>query len=55
MDLSNIVTMARDVSPLVSFLENTKKRDHVEPMDTDDIDTANTPKKHKVEQEQQIV
>ena len=54
MDLSKIVTMARDVYPLVSFSENTKKRDHAKPMDTDDIDTASRPKKHKVELNQQI-
>ena len=55
MDLSNIVTMAGDVSSLVSFSENTKKRDHAEPMDTDDIDTTSVPKKNRVEPEQQIV
>ena len=43
--------MAGDVSSLVSFSENTKNMDHAEPMDTDDIDTAITPKKHKMELE----
>ena len=44
--------MAGNVSSLVSFSENTKKREHAERMDTNEIDTASTPKKQKVEQEQ---
>ena len=55
MNLSNIVAMAGDVSSLVSFSENTKKRDHAKPMDTNDIDTVSIPKKHKMELEQQMV
>ena len=51
MDLSNIVTMAGDVSSLVSFLEKTKKRYHGEPMETDDIDTDSMLKNHRVEPE----
>ena len=51
MNLPNTVTMAGDVSSLVSFSDNTKNRDHAKPMDTDDIDTASTPKKHKMELE----
>ena len=51
INLSNIVAMAGDVSSLVSFSKNTKKRYHVEPMDTDDIDTTSMPKKHKMELE----
>ena len=47
--------MFGDVSSLVSFSVSAKKRENVEPMDTDEIDISNTPKKHKVEQEQQIV
>ena len=54
INLSNIVIMAGYVSSLVSFSENTKKRDHAEPMNIDDIDTTTTPKKHKVELKQQI-
>ena len=50
MNLSNVVAMAGNVSSLVSFSENTKKREHVEPMDTDEIDTATTTKNQKVEQ-----
>ena len=55
MDLSNIVTMARDVSSLVIFLENTKKRYHAKLMDIDDLDMASMPKKNRVEPKQQIV
>ena len=52
MNLSNIVAMAGNVSSLVSFSESTKKREHVEPMDTNEIYTASAPKKQKFEQEQ---
>ena len=55
MNLSNIVTMAGDVSSLASFSESNKERDHAKPMDTDDVDTTSTPKNHKLELEQQIV
>ena len=49
MNLSSIVAMAGDVSSLVSFSGSAKKRGHSKPMDTDEIDTASTPKKQKVE------
>ena len=54
MNLFNIVAMAGKVSALVSFSKDTKKREHVDPMDPDEIDTASTPKKKKLEQKQQI-
>ena len=44
-DLSDIVAFAGNFSSLISFSENTKKREYVDPMDTDEIDTASTPKK----------
>ena len=55
MDLSDIVAATGNVSYLIIFLEDTKKREHVEPMDTNEIDTSSIPKNKKVEQEQQIV
>ena len=55
MNLSNIVAMAGNVSSLVSFSGSAKKRGHSNAMDTNEIDNASTPKKQKVEQEQQIV
>ena len=45
MDLSNIVVAARNVSSLISFSNNTKKREHAEPMDTEEVETASTPKR----------
>ena len=47
-----IVAMDGNVSSLISFSGSAKKRGHSDPMDTDEIDTASTPKKNKVEQEQ---
>ena len=55
LNLSNIVAIAGNISSLVSFSGSAKKRGHSDAMDTDEIDTSNTPKKKKVEQEQQIV
>ena len=51
MDLSDIVAATGNVSYLISFSENTKKREHAETMDTDEINIASMPKKKKVEQE----
>ena len=55
MNLSNIVAMVGNVSSLASFSGSAKKREHSDAMDTNEIDIASTTKKHKVEQEQQIV
>ena len=55
MDLSNIVAVAGNISSLISFLENSKKREHPYFMDTEEIDTASTPKKQKIGQEGQMV
>ena len=48
MDLSNILAATGNVSFLIIFSENTKKREHVEPMETEEVDTANTPKRQQV-------
>ena len=55
MDLSDIVAVAANVSSLITFLEKTKKREHAEPMDTKEVDTASNPKRQKVKQENQMV
>ena len=44
MDLSNIVTIAGNISSLKSFSGNSKKREHSGFMDTKEGDTASTPK-----------
>ena len=43
MDLSNIVTIAGNISSLKSFSGNSKKREHSGFMDTKEADTASTP------------
>ena len=48
MDISDIVAAAGNVSYLIIFSENTKKREHAEPMDIEEVDTTSTPKKNKV-------
>ena len=55
MDLYDVVVAVGRVSSLIIFPENTKKREHAEPMDTNEIDTASTPKRQKVKQKQQIL
>ena len=49
MDLSKVVVMAGNVSFLVIYLRSSIKRGPVEPMKTDEVDTASMPKKKKVE------
>ena len=48
MDLSDIVAANGNVSSLIKNLEDTKKREHADPMDSDEIDTASTPKRRKL-------
>ena len=55
MDLSDVVAATRNVSSLIIFLENTKKREHANPMEIKEVDTASIPKRQKVEQEKQVV
>ena len=55
MDLSNIVAVAGNILSLISFSKTSKKREHSYFMDTEEIDTASTPKKQKNEQEGQMV
>ena len=55
MDLSNIVAVAGNISSLISFLGNSKKREHLGFMDTEEEDTSSTPKKQKIGQEGQMV
>ena len=40
MDLSNIVVVAGNISSLISFSRNSKKREHSGFMDTEEADTA---------------
>ena len=49
MDISNIVAIAGNESSLISFSGTSKKREHSDFMDTEEEDTASTPKKHKTE------
>ena len=44
MDLSNTVTIARNILSLKKFSGNSKKREHPSFMDTKEVDTASTPK-----------
>ena len=55
MDLFDVVAAAGNISSLIRFSKNTKKREHAEPMDTEEVDTTSTPKRQKVEQEKQMV
>ena len=55
MDLSNIVVVASNISSLMSFSGTSKKREHSNFMDTEEVYNASTPKKQKIEQEGQMV
>ena len=55
MDLSNIVAVVINISSLISFSGNSKKREHPGFMDTEEADNASTPKKKKIGQEGQLV
>ena len=54
-ELATIVAIVGGYSSLVSYSVSSIKRGSPEPMDTEEVDTASTPKKHKVEPEQQLV
>ena len=45
MDLSDIIAGAGNVSSLISFSKNTRKREHAEHMDIEEIDTSSTTRK----------
>ena len=55
MDLSNIVAVSSNISSLTSFLGTSKKREHPDFMDTEEVDTSSTPRKQKTKQEGQMV
>ena len=55
MDLSNIVAVASNISSLISFSGNSKKREHSGFMDIEEAHTASTPKKQKIWQEGKMV
>ena len=55
MELYNIVAFAANISSLISFSVNSKKREHSSFMDIEELDTASTPKKQKIGQEGQMV
>ena len=48
MDLSKIVVVTGNISSLISFLGNSKKREHPSFMDTKETNTTSTPKKQKL-------
>ena len=54
-DLSSVIAAAIQITPLASFSEKTNKRDFSYAMDTEEEDTARTPKKKKIEKEGQLV
>ena len=49
MDLSNIVVVAGNILSLISFSGYSKNREDSGFRDTEEEDTASTPKKHKTE------
>ena len=55
VDLYNVVAVAGNISSLISFSGNSKKREHSSFMDTKEADTASAPKKHKIGQEEQML
>ena len=55
MDISNIVVVVGNISSLISFSGNSKKREHVGFRDTEEADTASTSKKQKIGQEGKMV
>ena len=54
MDLSNIVAVAGNISSLISFSGNSKKREHSGFMEIEEAATASTPKKRKIGQGQMV-
>ena len=50
-----IVVVVGNISSLMSFSGTSKKREHSDFMDIEEIDIASTPKKQKTEQEGQMV
>ena len=55
MDIFNIVAVVGNISSLISFTGNSKKREHSGFMDNEEADTASTPKNQKIGQEGQMV
>ena len=49
-ELAKIVAIAGDVSSLVSYSASSVKRGDMEPMDTEEVDTASMPKRQKIKQ-----
>ena len=54
MDLSNIVVVAGNISSLMSFSWTSRKREHSDFMDIEEVDTPSTPKMQKTEQDGQM-
>ena len=50
IDLSKVVAIAGNVSSLVSYSVSSMKIGGLEPIDTEEVDTTNMPKKQKIEQ-----
>ena len=53
--ISNLVSVAEKITPLSSCSERTNKRYFSDVMDTEEEDTARTPKKQRIEEEGQLV
>ena len=53
-ELDIVVAIAGGYSPLVSYSVSSIKRGSTEPMDTEEVDTASTSKKQKIEPEKQL-
>ena len=54
-ELSAVVAILGGYSSLVSYLVSLMKRGSTQPMDIDEVDTASTPKKQKIDPRQQLV
>ena len=50
-----MVVIAGGYSSLVSYSVSSIKRGGIEAMDTEEVDTSSTPKRKKIEPEQQLV
>ena len=48
-DISKLISATENIVPLENHLERTNKRDFLDAMDTEEEDTAITPKKHNTE------
>ena len=51
-ELDKIVAIAKDFSSLVNYSASSMKREGLDPMDIEEVDTASMPKGQKIEQGQ---